>query len=141
MFPADPAMSNQTTSLDYALQNPANVTVTVLDSSGTVVKTIQTAVSEQTGTCGWYSYCYNVSWDGTDDQGQIVAPGQYTIQVVAVQPGRHPDHHALRDVADIPAPGILTTPTNGATRSRARPASSSPRTRRSLRATPPPTLT
>ena len=65
-----------------------------------MVKTIQTAVSEQTGTCGWYSYCYNVSWDGTDDQGQIVAPGQYTIQVVLANQGGTPTIDTLRDVAD-----------------------------------------
>ena len=103
-------MSSQTTSVGYDLgQNPANVTVTVLDSSGTVVKTIQTAVSDRP-TCGWYSYCYNVSWDGTDDQGQTVSPGQYTIQVNAVNQDGTSTITALRDVADIPAPGSLTSP-------------------------------
>ncbi len=109
-FPGVAGMSNQTTYAEYYLQNPSNVTITVLDSNGNVVKTIENAVS--TPPC---NYECSLSWDGTNDEGQTVSPGQYTIQVVATNSVGTGTIDTLRDVADPGAPGSLTTPSNGAT--------------------------
>ena len=108
MYPADPGMSSTTGYVAYCLANPSNVTVTVLNSSSQVVKTIQTGVSEP-------ATCEGVTWDGTNDSGQIVAPGQYTIDIVATDSGGQSTLETVRDVANPGAPGSLTTPTSGAT--------------------------
>ena len=108
LFPGVAGMSSQTTSFGYYLNNPANVTITVLNASNQVVKTIQSGVSES-------NYYDGVSWDGTDDQGQTVAPGQYTIDIDASNQGGESTLTAVRDVANPGSPGALTSPTNGAT--------------------------
>ena len=114
LFPGVAGMSNQTTYADYILQNAANVTITVLDANNNVVKTIQTAVSEQ--ACTYNNYCTDsVAWDGTNDQGQIVAPGKYTVQIQATNQAGTDTVDVVRDVANPGAPGSLTTPSNGAT--------------------------
>ena len=124
IFPGDTGMANQTTPIYYCLTWASDVTITVVNASGQVVRTIQQSVSEQ-GTfdewgnsqipCGYYGYGdYYASWDGTDDQGQVVPPGQYTIDIDAV----NADGSAtLDDVADVATgtPGQLTSPTAGAT--------------------------
>src|SRR5664280_310112 len=109
LFPGVAGMGNQTTYADYYLQNTANVAITVLNSSNHVVKTIQASTSE--GPC--YP-CY-VSWDGTNDQNQVMAPGQYTIQILATNNAGSGTIDTLRDVANPGSPGSLTSPTNGAT--------------------------
>ena len=108
LFPGVAGMSSQTTSFGYYLNNPANVTITVLNASNQVVKTIQSGVSES-------NYYDGVSWDGTDDQGQTVAPGQYTIDIDASNQGGESTLTTVRDVANPGSPGALTSPTNGAT--------------------------
>ncbi len=113
LFPNDSGMANETTYAGYNLQNAANVSVTILNAGGKVVRTLQTSVSEP--ACQGYYYCYYVSWDGTNDQGQVVSPGQYSIQVEASNQSADQTIDALRDVADPGAPGSLTSPTNGAT--------------------------
>ena len=85
IFPGDAGMSNQTTTIYYCLEWSANVTITVLNSSNKVVRTLQRAVSEpgQSSSCGYYWTQY-FTWDGTNDEGQVVPPGQYTIDIDAV---------------------------------------------------------
>jgi len=64
------------TQLGYNLPSTADtVTVSVLDSSGNVVKTIQNA---PTG-----SGDQKFTWDGTDDAGNQAGPGTYTFSVQA----------------------------------------------------------
>ena len=111
IFPADPGMSSTTIDSYYNLDNAANVTITVLNSSATVVKTIQSGVSED--SCGYG--CYDAYWDGTNDQGNVVTPGQYTIEVEATNHDGQSTIDELVDVANPGAPGSLTTPSNGAT--------------------------
>ncbi len=105
-FPSDPGMNDSTTYAVYNLRNDSTVTITVLDSNGNVVKTLQSATEES--ACNYY--CYDVSWDGTNDQGQVVSPGQYSIQVEASNQSADQTIDALRDVADPGSPGSLTTP-------------------------------
>jgi len=62
--------------LGYTLPSAANtVTVSIMDGSGNVVKTIQSA---PTG-----SGDQTLSWDGTDDSGQQLGSGNYTFSVQA----------------------------------------------------------
>jgi flagellar hook assembly protein FlgD len=112
LFPGVVDMSNPSTSAWYSLQSASNVTVVVLNSSHQVVKTIESGVSEN-ACSSWY--CYFVSWDGTNTQRQIVAPGQYTVQVTAANGGGSETISQLADVANPGVPGSLTSPTNGTT--------------------------
>ena len=92
----------------YDLYNAAaNVTITVLNSSNTVVKTIQTNVSEQTGF-------QRPAWDGTNDQDAVVPDGTYTVDIAASNADGQASLTYTRQVASG-TPGQLTTPTNGAT--------------------------
>ncbi|MGA8723601.1 MAG: PKD domain-containing protein, partial [Acidimicrobiales bacterium] len=70
------------------------------------MKTLQASTEE--GACDYY--CYEVTWDGTNDQDQTVAPGQYTIQIVATNEAGTGTIDTLRDVANPGSPGSLTTP-------------------------------
>jgi flagellar basal-body rod modification protein FlgD len=55
--------------------NASQVTVTIKDSSGMVVKQIQLG-AQQAGTA-------NFSWDGTADNGSTYSPGEYSIEAAA----------------------------------------------------------
>ena len=69
-------MNNQTVNSDYTIQYSSNVTITVLDAGDNIVKTIQTFVSEAGCVETDYDSCvYGLNWDGTNDEGGIVAPG------------------------------------------------------------------
>ena len=71
-------MNNQTVNSDYTIQYSSNVTITVLSSNGTTVKTLQTSTQEEGCLETDYDSCvYGLNWDGTNDEGGIVAPGQY----------------------------------------------------------------
>ena len=63
------------TTLSYTLAGPATVAVTVRDSSGTVVRTLQTAF-QVAGT-------YPLVWDGKADGGTSVPAGGYSLVVAA----------------------------------------------------------
>jgi flagellar hook assembly protein FlgD len=52
------------------------VTLVVLDANGTVVRSLQTNAAEPAGT-------QTIMWNGTDDNGNVVADGTYTIRVDA----------------------------------------------------------
>ena len=113
-FPSGAGFSEATTDLDYCLSDAANVTVTVLNSGNHIVRTIQTGVSEpQTGSSCFYNEL-QLSWDGTDDQGDVVPDGAYTVHIVATNSGGQSSYDFERDVAST-SPGQLTSPTSGAT--------------------------
>jgi len=66
--------------INFALERSADeVTVSVLDSNGAVVKTLS-AGAQEAGTG-------NVAWDGTDNAGARLAAGAYTISVAAKDAG------------------------------------------------------
>jgi flagellar hook assembly protein FlgD len=106
-FPSGDGFSDTTASAQTFLTVPATVTATVLDSSDTVVKTLLDHVSEGRGT-------FEATWDGTDDQGDVVADGSYTIEIVATNSAGSASVSYQREVASG-TPGQLTTPTAGAT--------------------------
>jgi len=57
----------------------ANTTVTISDSTGAVVRTVQLGAQ----TAGVHTY----SWDGTNDAGTAVAAGNYTMAVASTNTG------------------------------------------------------
>ncbi|MHC1725533.1 MAG: flagellar hook assembly protein FlgD [Syntrophobacteraceae bacterium] len=62
--------------LDYKLDAPATVTITIKDSSGNTVQTLTRNV-ESAGS-------YKVEWDGKDTTGTRVQDGEYTCEVKAL---------------------------------------------------------
>lgn len=66
----------------YCLTESALVDVEVLDSQSRVVRTIDSGIARSgSSPCWWYSQV--VSWDGTTDDGRVVADGEYRIRVTA----------------------------------------------------------
>lgn len=63
------------TALSYALNQRADVTVTVTNSGGTRIRNV--ALGSRTGMQTW-------NWDGTRDDGNLAGVGSYTITVSAV---------------------------------------------------------
>ena len=104
-------MNNQTVNSDYTIQYSSNVTITVLSSNGTTVKTLQTSTQEEGCLETDYDSCvYGLNWDGTNDEGGIVAPGQYTVQVTAANSVGSQSITELVDVANPGVPGALENP-------------------------------
>lgn len=58
-------------------QSAQNVTLTIKDADGTIVRTVSGASLSK--SAGDNSYV----WDGRNNQGQLMAPGSYTMSVVA----------------------------------------------------------
>ena len=94
----------------YCLSDAANVTITVANASDTVVRTIQSGVSEPAG-CNYYNPWY---WDGTDDNGAVVPDGIYTITVEAVDANGSTASTSYQDQVWNPQPGSLVNPTANA---------------------------
>jgi flagellar hook assembly protein FlgD len=64
------------TNFSYTLNEDADVTVTVLDANNNLVQTLTNGEFQTRGQ-------HIAIWDGRDDLGQIVADGQYQLQVTA----------------------------------------------------------
>jgi len=74
-----PVVSGQTSAGAVNLtQAEDKVTVTISNSSGTVVKTLQLGSQSTAGVV-------NFQWDGTDNTGAAVVAGNYTFTATAVQ--------------------------------------------------------
>jgi len=67
--------SGSVSELDYTLPEAATVTVTITDSSGSTVNTLDVG-SQSAGT-------YSVPWTGTNSSGSTVSDGTYTCTVTA----------------------------------------------------------
>lgn len=65
---------NELVKIYYDLSKNENGTITVLNSSGQITKTIYDEVYHGAGY-------YLATWDGTDDQGKKVTAGEYTIKL------------------------------------------------------------
>lgn len=68
--------NNEDTELTYKLNECADVTVKVLDDDGDFVVKLKDEVSQCEGT-------HRVTWDGEDDDGDVVDDGLYTFMVTA----------------------------------------------------------
>ena len=102
-----------TATVYYCLAEAANVTITVEDSSGHVVRTLEDGVSHSGG-----SYCYSnnwVIWDGKSDSGSVVPDGVYTVQLHAVDAYGQTADASVQLGVDTRTPGALTKPSPGDT--------------------------
>ena len=68
--------NSEDAAISYALYDDALVSIDIMDSSGTVVRTI-TAGAQSAGINEY-------AWDGKDDQGQQLADGLYSYQINAL---------------------------------------------------------
>jgi len=68
--------NGQSSTVSYTLNTAANVTVQVLNSNGTVIRTLASSICNNSGT-GSYS------WNGIDTTGNMVPSGQYTVRIDA----------------------------------------------------------
>ncbi|MBL0385938.1 Ig-like domain repeat protein [Tumebacillus sp. ITR2] len=62
--------------ISYVLSESAKVTTTITNSAGTVVRTLESAVSKTAGD-------NNVTWDGKNASGVLVPDGTYTVKITA----------------------------------------------------------
>ncbi|MET7396462.1 PKD domain-containing protein [Dactylosporangium sp. NPDC005572] len=93
-----------------------SVVVRVLDGTGAPVRTLHAQDADPSPACySWYGYFYGLDWNGTDDDGQAVPDGAYTLEVSATdQTGRTGTELATLTV-DRRLPGTLDLPGPGAT--------------------------
>ena len=103
-FSPDGDGQSDTKSFSYSLSQGANVTTTVVDSAGTTVRTLESAVARST------SYGIWLSWDGKADGGAYVKDGVYTVRVVASNSGGDSNVLTLDVGVDTRTPGVLSTP-------------------------------
>jgi flagellar basal-body rod modification protein FlgD len=73
--PSDPTVKTATPFGVDLMSGTATTTVTILDSSGKAVRKMDLGAQA--------AGIYSLSWDGTDDSGNAVPDGAYTIQVNA----------------------------------------------------------
>ena len=78
------------TDISFKIDDVAEVSVVVLDSLGQTVKTLIDNITFPAGTSN--NVC---TWDGEDDEGRLVLPGNYTIKMTAV------DGYGNQDVKTI----------------------------------------
>ena len=117
VFTPDGDGNDESTPVYYCLSRNADLTVTVKNAAGTVVRTLESGVSH-TGSV-WsapcrYNYVSSFSWDGKNDAGTVVPDGAYTIAIHAVD-----GDGGVADVThpvgvNTKAPGVLTSPVAGA---------------------------
>ncbi|MDR3661000.1 MAG: PKD domain-containing protein, partial [Mycobacterium sp.] len=106
-FPSGNGFGDTTTTAYTHVSEPSTVTVAVLNSSNTVVKTLLDHVSES----NWFY----PTWDGTNTAGAVVPDGTYTIQVTASNSGGSATPLTYTRHVASGTPGTLTTPAAGAT--------------------------
>jgi PKD repeat protein/pimeloyl-ACP methyl ester carboxylesterase len=96
----------------YCVSQPSNVTTTVTNSTGSVVKTID--VEKEADPYGCY-YTNAVTWDGTNEAGKVVPTGVYTLHIHAVDSFGQVGETTTELGVETQAPGALTLPASGAT--------------------------
>ena len=101
----------------YCITRNSNVTITVKDAGGTVVRTIESGVSHTgSGTCSQtYTSNNSFTWDGRDDAAQVVADGDYTYTISATDPDGGVGSVTHATYVDSRVPGTVTQPAPGAT--------------------------
>gem|GEM_PF-1734945 len=102
---------NESFSFEYWLSHSADITSTVVDPQGQTVRVLEQGVSRD--ATSRYGYGHSVSWDGRDDQGQVVPDGVYTVHVVGENQAGPTNEITVRAVVDTRIPGTLTTPAPG----------------------------
>jgi flagellar hook assembly protein FlgD len=94
----------------YCLGQSANVTTTVTDDGGARVRTIEDGVSRAGNDACWNN---QVTWDGQDDAGKVVAAGVYTLRRHAVDAGGGTGDASVRLGGGSARPGGAGQPVAG----------------------------
>ncbi|MBM3252313.1 MAG: hypothetical protein FJZ11_06020, partial [Candidatus Omnitrophica bacterium] len=69
------------TTITYNISETADVTVSIFDPDGTLVKDLEDTPDKPAGT-------YELTWDGKDSSGKIISKeGNFTIKVTAIDAG------------------------------------------------------
>ena len=99
--------------ISYCVNQDATVTVTVVNATDDIVRTLAAGVSRAANTCASFSL-YDEAWDGKDANGVVVPNGTYTIKVHAQNAYGPADATQLLGVETRPA-GAVTAPASGGT--------------------------
>ncbi|MFT3876734.1 MAG: FlgD immunoglobulin-like domain containing protein [Propioniciclava sp.] len=91
----------------YRLSQPAYVTMTVVDGSGTVVRTLENKVWHP-NTADYWS-----EWDGKSDAGVVVPDGVYRVRIQPSNASGDGEAGELRVGVDTRIPAVLTSPALG----------------------------
>ena len=98
-----------TSTIGFCLDSPANVTATVQNSANSTVRTFASGVSYPAG-------CFSsMSWDGHDDSGNPAPDAEYTVALSASNSSGTSTSATASIVVDRRLPGSLTAPVPGAT--------------------------
>jgi flagellar hook assembly protein FlgD len=106
-FSPDGDGQDDTVFLTYCLTGPANVTVTVADSTATVVRTIEAGVSHNGRSDCPANY---VEWDGKSDTGAVLPDDAYTIHVEAVNSAGQTADDSVSAGIDTRIPARIVAP-------------------------------
>ncbi len=87
--------TQDTTNFSYTLNEDADVTVSVFNESGTLVRTITNEAFQTRGQ-------HIAIWDGRDDIGQVAPDGRYRLQVTAQGTVRAGEQSANVDIDTTP---------------------------------------
>jgi flagellar hook assembly protein FlgD/PKD repeat protein len=105
--------NEDTVTASYCLENNATVTVTVRNAGHALVRTVEAAAARTGAGC---DAPRTTTWDGRDDAGDVVADGNYTIDVHAVATvGGVAGDVSIPTTVDDRAPGQLSEPHFGET--------------------------
>ena len=69
--------------INYLITQPARVTVKIYDSANTLIRTLKNSLSESSGA-------QTAVWNGKNDAEAIVADGQYTYRIDAIDTNNNP---------------------------------------------------
>ena len=93
--------------VQFSLDQAANVTVTVLDSASSVIRTVTRNESRPAG--------YSLStWDGRDQFGRVAAAGAYTVRIVPTN-AAGTSTTDLATAIDLRRAGTIASPLPGST--------------------------
>jgi hypothetical protein len=67
--------------LSFVLDRAQPVTATMVDENGAPVKTLLEGVARESGR-------ETLTWNGTDDEGRLAAPGEYRLELDLATPDR-----------------------------------------------------
>lgn len=99
---------DDTTEVSYQLSAPAAITVTVRESQGAKIRTIQTETDEPEGGDSF-------TWDGHRENGSTVANGVYAYEIKATSAGGETVSAAGEIGVERGVPGVLSRPAPEAT--------------------------
>ncbi|WP_166680250.1 PKD domain-containing protein [Kribbella sp. VKM Ac-2566] len=104
---------DDTLNVYYCLSRSASVGFTVVNPTGTIVRTVDaTPTTGGTNCYGWNSH---LTWDGKDDAGQVVPDAIYTLRITATDSSGRTAEDTVQVGVDTRAPGALTAPAQDAT--------------------------